>query len=565
MNTDNIEHGEIDINEIEKQLKRKPKVFENRDRFLSNDKNGNQTIINTRLFSNELIEKYHFKTILENDKNLFTLYYNNGYYQNGAISLIKRISEETFPDIVNNRKISEIIGHVSRSTQTNLEVINTNPKILNLKNGLLNIETGEFSEHTPENIITVRIPVNYDPEAECPEIKKFLQDTLNKEDIDLILEINGYCLYRRYFIKKGFLFNGGGDNGKGIVLGLLRIFLGKGNYSALSLQRLSSGSDRFSSASLLDMMANIHGDLSSEALKDTGMFKMLTGGDPIPAEIKGGGFFTFINFAKLIFSANKVPDSNDVTDAYMDRWVIIDFPYKFVNNPKEKNEKQRINEETLLNKLTTEEELSGLLNLALEGLKRLLDKGEFSYNVTSEENRDRYKRRSNTIYSFGMDWGEADSERILAKLDIYNIYNKYCKDNKLPAEPMIKFGKELQKIFSLIEVHPYSDEVGKQVEAWKGIKIKDNIKEILLNDKGNMGSIGAFSLLWAVKGNVCKGKCKEKTPITPIVPISEKVEEVNFDKCRNCGGIAILTNGLCKECSEEKEPKLEVELEEKQK
>lgn len=551
MNINNIEHGEIDNDEIEKQLKTEPKEFENRDIFISKDTNGNQTIINTRLFSNELIKKYHFKTILENDKILFTLYYDNGYYHNGAISLIKRISEETFPDIVNNRKISEIIGHVSRSTQTNLETININPKILNLKNGLLNIETGEFSKHTPKNIITVRIPVKYDPKAECPEIKKFLKETLNKEDIDLIWEINGYCLYRRYFIKKGFLFNGGGDNGKGIVLGLLRIFLGKGNYSALSLHRLSNSSDRFSSAFLLDMMANIYGDLSSEALKDTGMFKMLTGGDPIPAEIKGGGIFNFINFAKLIFSANKIPDSNDITDAFMDRWIIIDFPYKFVNNPKEKNEKQRINEEPLLNKLTTEEELSGLLNLALEGLKRLINKGDFSYNVTSEENRDRYKRRSNTIYSFKMDWCEVDSEGIIAKLDIYNIYNKYCRDNKLPAEPMIKFGKELQKIIPLIEVHPYSDEVEKQVEAWKGIKIKDNIKEILVNDMGSIGSIGTFSLLWAINGNIYKDKYKQKPPITPISPISGKVEEINIDKCRKCGELALLTNELCKECLEE--------------
>lgn len=491
----------------------------NRDVFISNDKNGNPTIINTRLFSNELIKKYHFKTVTEEDKILFYLYYDNGYYHKGAIPIIKRICEETFPDIINNRKISEIIGHISRSTYTKLEETNTNPKILNLKNGLLNIETGEFSEHTPEEIITVRIPIEYNTKAKCLTIDNFLAEVVTKKDVPILEEVAGYCLYRRYFIKKGFLFNGGGDNGKGIYLTLLRELLGKENYSTISLQRLSSSSDRFSTASLVNKMANIYGDLSSEALKDTGTFKMLTGGDSIPAEIKGGGIFNFINFAKLIFSANTIPDSNDITDAYMDRWIIIDFPYKFVNKTNDKLkkcEKIKVNEELLLEKLTTAEEMSGFLNLALSGLKRLLNSREFSYNKTSEENKDRYKRKANIIYGFVKDWCEIEPEGQISKGDIYNVYIEYCKVKKQAAVEIFKFGKELQKNISLVETHPYSDELGKQVKAWKGLKIK--------NDVANITTITSSSLFLPSQKKVYKEVVREKSGNIGNSSIEEEIE-----------------------------------------
>ena len=488
----------------------------NRDIFISNDKNGNPTIINTRLFSNEIIKKYHFKTISETDK---ILYYKNGYYKNGATPLIKKICEETFPDIINNRKISEIIGHIQRSTYIHKEEINTESKILNLENGLLNVETEEFIEHTPKKIISIRIPIEYNPKSVCTGINNFLSEIVAKKDIPILEEIAGYCLYRRYFIKKGFLFNGGGDNGKGIYLAILRKLLGKENYSTISLQRLSSSSDRFSSSFLVDKMANIYGDLSSEGLKDTGTFKMLTGGDSIPAEIKGGGLFTFINFAKLIFSANTIPDTDDITDAYMDRWIIIDFPYKFVSRTEEElkeSEKIKINEELLLDKITTPNEMSGFLNVALKALKRLLTNREFSYSINTEENKDRYKRKSNVIYGFVKNCCEIEPEGQISKADIYNVYIEYCKVKKQPAVEIFKFGKELQKNISIIETHPYSDDLGKQVKAWKGLRLKNNIT--------NITTITTFPLFLSSQKKVYREVVKEKSGNSSNTSIEEEIE-----------------------------------------
>ena len=470
----------------------------NRDTYCYFDKNGNATGINFRLFSNSLIQKYHFKTLRDTEQ---ILYYKDGYYHFRGETIIREKAEETFTELMNTKKANEIIGHVRRSSFIERDEINNNPILLNLENGILNIKTDKFTEHTPEKIITVRIPIKYDPTINCPEIKKFMEEIVEEKDIIVLEETAGYCLYRRYFIKKAFLFNGSGDNGKSIYLTLLRILLGKNNYSAIALQRLSS--DRFSTAFLCDKMANIYGDLSSNALKDTGTFKMLTGGDPIPAEVKGGNLFTFINFAKLIFSANTIPDTKDFTDAFFERWIIIDFPYKFVNNPKKDiNEKQKIDEELLIERLTHSEEMSGFLNLALKGLKRLINNRQFSYNKTSNEIEDKYKRLSNLVYGFVKDWCESNSESQISKADLYNFYVGYSKLKKQPAFEIKKFGKEIMKIVSLIETHPLEED--KQVEAWKGIKIRDDLKDIC--DIGNIGILSLYLLYKDNNINNIKGK-----------------------------------------------------------
>jgi putative DNA primase/helicase len=81
--------------------------------------------------------------------------------------------------------------------------------------------------------------------------------------------------------------------------------LGHQNVSGESLHRLLE--NRFASAELYGKLANVDADLSKEALKNTGILKKLAGGDYIAAEKKFLPAFKFVNYAKLLFSANEIP------------------------------------------------------------------------------------------------------------------------------------------------------------------------------------------------------------------------------------------------------------------
>ncbi len=89
---------------------------------------------------------------------------------------------------------------------------------------------------------------------------------------------------RGYPHQSAFILVGDGGNGKSPLLSLLTEFLGPENVSSISLQDLVN--HKFTAAELFEERANIYDDLSSDALKRTGQFKMATGGDMLKGEKK---------------------------------------------------------------------------------------------------------------------------------------------------------------------------------------------------------------------------------------------------------------------------------------
>ena len=104
--------------------------------------------------------------------------------------------------------------------------------------------------------------------------------------------------------EKVFMLIGEGANGKSTFLGVMQAVLGFDNVSAESLHDLTY--ERFAVASLFGKMANLHPDIESSELKNTGLLKALISGDAISAEKKYLHSFKFTNKAKLFFSANQL-------------------------------------------------------------------------------------------------------------------------------------------------------------------------------------------------------------------------------------------------------------------
>lgn len=152
-------------------------------------------------------------------------------------------------------------------------------------------------------------------------------------------------------------------------------------------------------------------------------FKAITGADKrIQAERKFEQAFQFKPTVKLLFSANKVPSpSNENDDAFYERWIIIKFD-NFI--PRENRD------EDLDEKLTTDEELSGVLNWALEGLDRLLDQGGFNYERTALEKHEIWEEHGNSIDRFISEClvEGNDGDRISSG-KMYDKYVKFCEGN----------------------------------------------------------------------------------------------------------------------------------------
>jgi len=369
--------------------------------------------------------------------------------------LVRGLCEKYLGKEANTWRVNEVINHIKRSTYIKRDEIDSDIKLLCVNNGILNTNTRELKPHTSDIIFLNRVPIDYDPDADCPKIKKFISEIVPEGDIPLIREIFGYCLYRNYSLDKAFLLIGEGSNGKSTLLNLLTKFLGRENVSSISLQDLDT--NRFAIAEFYGKLANIYADLTDRALNHTGKFKMLTGGDIISAERKFKGQFLFDNHAKLIFSCNKVPESRDDTTAFYRRWIMINFPHKFEGENKNPN---------ILEEIATEEEMSGLLNWALEGLHRLLRNKQFSNSITTEEIRNQYIKQSNPVLAFIEDMLIPDTQGEISKEELYRTFCDYCEKIGLPTKAKNVFGRELPRYVAV-----ESGQTREKGHIWRGIRL----------------------------------------------------------------------------------------------
>lgn len=405
------------------------------------------------LLAEDIMDTHHFITMMDNEE-LFI--YQDGYYQPEGEILVKQECKNRLQDQYRIHYANEVIAYIKASTYTRRK--EEPPNLLPLENGILDLTTKELHSYSPEYMFFNKLAVKYDPEATCPNIKQFHEEiTQGPEEVSLLEEVLGFCLYRDYFIAKALMLIGDGSNGKSTWLALAKIFLGYQNVSGRSLRDLDE--NRFAKADLHTKLANIYADIPDQILYQTGMFKMLTGRDLISAERKFQNAFIYVNYAKLLFSANKVPETYDDTSAFFRRWIILVFPNTFTGENADPH---------IMAKLTTEQELSGLLNLVLAGLQRLLEKGEFGYNKTAEEIKKDYIRKSSPIGAFVMDCIEKDPDAFIVKKELYNVFAQYCREKKLPVVTQTTFFKNLPQQIPVIDQRP--DIEGKRLYTFKGLR-----------------------------------------------------------------------------------------------
>jgi putative DNA primase/helicase len=411
----------------------------------------------------EIMSKFHYLT-REQDEITFLYHPDKGIHTPNGEAHIKRQTKKALGKYLKTYRQNEVMNYIKVSTLQPVE--ESPPHFIPLKNGILDLKTKELKPFNPEYFILNALPITYNPKAKCPKTLKFISEIVDEADIPVLQEMSGYCLWRKYLIHKALMLVGDGANGKSTFLQLLRMMLGEENVCTIPLHDLEASS--FARSSLYGKLANIYPDLSDRALKSTGYFKMLTGGDTVSAEYKFRDRFEFQNYAKLIFSCNKVPESPDDTTAFFRRWNIINFPNQFPEgDPK--------TDPNILEKLTSEEELSGFFNWALEGLERLLKNGRFSTGKTIEETREQYIRASDPVKAFAMDCIEYKAGNVISKDEVYKAFLEYCEKMRLPTCAKNIFSMKLPQ--HVPNIQTTKKRVGdKRVECWRDITIMEGAR-----------------------------------------------------------------------------------------
>jgi putative DNA primase/helicase len=162
-------------------------------------------------------------------------------------------------------------------------------------------------------------------------------------------------------------------------------------------------------------------DMSNADLEESGLFKAIVGEDLIQAERKGQHPFTFRPWAKCVFSCNGLPDSAaDDSNAFYRRWIMLTFGVDFTGRE----------DRDLLERITTEDELSGLLNAGLKAWEEAKARNSFTGAEDVATVRRRYIAKSNSIKAF-MSHFEYDAESVYTKSSFWRAYAKFCVEDNI--------------------------------------------------------------------------------------------------------------------------------------
>ncbi len=435
-------------------------------------------------------------------------FYNEGtgIWLSHGKELIEEIVTRSMAQHYNSRILSEVIRQVRNTTRDRTVEFGACRDRIVVSNGTVNIATGEFCEsfNADEYHITA-LPISYDPKAECPTFKRFIEDIFASEDDRLAIEeFIGYTLYKSNTYEIVVLLNGSGSNGKTVLLDTMKVFLGLENITSIPPQRFERSN--FAAAQLQGKLANICADIPHQMLKYTGLLKMITSTDLIYAERKNQTPFTFENYAKLIFSCNTVPASYDDSDAFYRRWRIIDMSKTFTPDSE-----GYIPKDELIGTLTSEGEMSGVLNLALEGLQRLRTNHQLTGTAPLKDRKADYLLRSDPAHYFFITYLSQDSHAVpIEKGVMFDIYAKWCHArDKTPISDQW-FAKKLKRLV------PYAGEQrpkdGDRKRSWTGIGLDwealDKEESIKLDCPGGPGG-PPFQAIAVVQTEI-KGAIRKK-------------------------------------------------------
>ncbi|GGK31705.1 hypothetical protein GCM10010965_25690 [Caldalkalibacillus thermarum] len=390
--------------------------------------------------------------VLFDTQQLF-IYQDGVYVPDNGDWYVKKLCQDRLGIEYRQNREAETIAYIKRSALIDTDRLNPDDGLINVRNGLLNWRSGKLLPHTHERLSTIQLPVEYHPNAKCPHIQKFLQEVMPGDAIPVVLEFLGYCLVTHTRYEKALMLTGTGANGKSVFIHLLTALVGKENAVSVPFQELADS--RWKRADLQGKLVNTFADISHKAVENSGVFKAIVSGDTIDAERKGKDPFYYQPFAKLVFSANELPSSLDVSDGYFRRWLIVPFPNRFEGKKADKK---------LLDKLTTPEELSGLLNLAVEGLRRLDSQGDFSHSETVHNMVEQYRQDVDNVTAFVNECCLVDDDAAVPKTELYEAYQAFCEENGMRPLGRNRFNRRLKEVVTGIK-----EDKNSGIRKWKGI------------------------------------------------------------------------------------------------
>ena len=375
-----------------------------------------------------------------------TYVYRDGYYQESDNTInLKMIY--LYPAITQKQR-GEVLSYIKIVTY--VEEASQSDYWLNVRNGRLDLRSRLLHPHDPKYIDFERIDVKYDSTMTDYHVDSILDKVFcsDEELLKLFKQIVGYSLLKNTRYQMAFFLTGNGSNGKSTILSMVKRLFGYHNTASLSLTDLE---DKFKVAELENRLINIGDDISNTPIKDTGKFKKLVSGEGVMVERKNQRPFELMNYGTFWFSTNKMPNFGDKSDGMQRRITILPFNAKF--SPKDGDY-----DPDIADKVSTDDAMSYLLNIGIDGLHELRAAGRFAQPRLVAEANEGYKIEGSSVLQWFDDTGyhpKKLNDRPIQHW--YEQYRQWCFDAGY-SKPFSRrqFNSELSVKWNLVSVRKRS-------------------------------------------------------------------------------------------------------------
>ena len=266
------------------------------------------------------------------------------------------------------------------------------------------------------------LPVDYDPNAKCPKYDKALRQIFRDAEnpgtvIRFMNELLGYVIQPRRHHAMIVIFYGHGNNGKTSFTELLRRLIGPGQIYSGRVDDLET--NRFSIGNLFGKLVFIDDDVKAGTKLPDGTLKKISEAKTLTGERKFKDQFEFKSRAFPILLCNNIPSLADLSYGMMRRLRVVPFTRIFKEHETDRQLFERI----------AAKELSGVLNRALEGWKRLQTKGRFTKSIDMIKARKQLVAHANPLQGFIDECCEKADEGRISMDEFYRRYKAWADDN----------------------------------------------------------------------------------------------------------------------------------------